>query len=171
VRFGLEIPYGLSLLAHHDPGAEVIGLDRVPRMDWPHVPTVHVAFQIMVGLGTAMALVALWSAWAALRGWDLTRNRLLLKAIALCAPFGFIAIEAGWTVTEVGRQPWIVYGVLRTSEAVTPMPGLAWTFLGFSLLYLFLGIVVAWLLYTQIIRSPRHQEWHRVYSPEQAGSP
>jgi cytochrome d ubiquinol oxidase subunit I len=171
VRFGLEIPYGLSLLAHHDPKAEVSGLDRVPREDWPHVPTVHLAFQLMVGLGTAMAVVALWSAWVALRGWDLARNRLLLKAIALCAPFGFLAIEAGWTVTEVGRQPWIVHGTLRTSEAVTPMPGLGWTFLGFTLLYLFLGIVVAWLLYTQIIRSPRHQEWSRLYTPEQKAAP
>ena len=86
VRFGLEIPFGLSLLAHHDPGAEVIGLDQVPRADWPHVPTVHLAFQIMVGLGTAMALVALWSAWSALRGRDLAGNRLLLMAIALLCP-------------------------------------------------------------------------------------
>jgi cytochrome d ubiquinol oxidase subunit I len=170
VRFGLEIPYGLSFLAHHDPQAVVTGLDSIPRADWPHVPTVHFAFQVMVGLGTAMALVALWSAWVAVRGWDLARHRLLLRAIALCAPFGFIAIEAGWTVTEVGRQPWIVHGVLRTSEAVTPMPGLAWTFLGFTLLYLFLGAVVAWLLYAQIIRSPRQQEWQRLYSPEQAGT-
>jgi cytochrome d ubiquinol oxidase subunit I len=171
VRFGLEIPYGLSFLAHHHPKAEVTGLDSIPRADWPHVPTVHLAFQVMVGLGTAMALVALWSAWTAVRGWDLARNRLLLMAIALCAPCGFIAIEAGWTVTEVGRQPWIVQGVLRTSEAVTPMPGLAWTFLAFTLLYLFLGLVVAWLLYAQIIRSPRQQEWQRLYSPERAGTP
>jgi cytochrome d ubiquinol oxidase subunit I len=68
-------------------------------------------------------------------------------------------------VTEVGRQPWVVYGVLRTAEAVTPMPGLVVPFLGFTLLYCFLGVVVAWLLYRQIIRSPRHSEWSRVFIP------
>jgi cytochrome d ubiquinol oxidase subunit I len=165
VRFGLEIPYGLSLLAYHDPQAEVRGLDQAERDDWPHVPTVHLAFQIMVGIGTYMALVALWYLWAVLRRRDLATNRLLLAAITLAGPLGFLAIEAGWTVTEVGRQPWIIHGVLRTSHAVTPMPGLTWTFTGFSLLYLFLGLVVAWLLYAQIIRSPRHQEWHRRYFP------
>jgi len=85
--------------------------------------------------------------------------------LALCAPLGLIAIEAGWVVTEVGRQPWIIHGVLRTREAVTPMPGLTYTFLGFTLLYLFLGVVVGWMLYSQIIRSPREQEWSRVYVP------
>ncbi len=165
VRFGLEIPYGLSLLAHHDPGATVAGLDQVPRDEWPHVPTVHLAFQVMVGLGTVLAGVALWGLWTLARRRDIGSSRPLLLALAACGPMGFVAIEAGWIVTEVGRQPWIIHGVLKTSEAVTPMPGLGYTLLGFTLLYLFLGVVVAWLLYYQIIRSPRHQEWHRVYSP------
>jgi cytochrome bd ubiquinol oxidase subunit I len=78
---------------------------------------------------------------------------------------GFIAIEAGWTVTEVGRQPWIIHGVLRTADAVTPMPGLIVPFLLFTLLYCFLGIIVVWLLYRQILRSPRSSEWTRSYSP------
>ena len=78
---------------------------------------------------------------------------------------GFIAVEAGWTVTEVGRQPWIIYGVLRTADAVTPMPGLIVPFLLFTLLYCFLGVIVGWLLYRQILRSPRSREWSRVYSP------
>jgi cytochrome d ubiquinol oxidase subunit I len=80
---------------------------------------------------------------------------------------GFIAIEAGWMVTEVGRQPWVVYGVLRTAEAVTPMPGLMYPFLLFTLLYCFLGVIVAWQLYRQIIRSPRPDEWSRIYDPAQ----
>ncbi len=168
VRFGLELPYGLSLLAFHDPAAEVKGLDVVPRADWPHVPTVHLAFQVMVGIGSLMAVVALWSLAVIIRRQEVAARPLLLRAIALCAPLGFLAIEAGWTVTEVGRQPWIIHGVLRTSQAVTPMPGLVYTMLGFTLLYVFLGIVVAWLLYAQIIRSPRHQEWHRVYHPRPA---
>lgn len=166
VRFGVEIPGALSLLAHHDLRAEVKGLDAVPRDQWPNVPVVHLAFQIMLGAGTVLALVALWAGWGAFRRREPTRR--LLGAIALCAPLGFIAIEAGWTVTEVGRQPWIIQGVMRTSEAVTPMPGLVYTLTGFTLLYLFLGIVVSWLIYAQIVRSPRQHEWHRMYSPAPA---
>jgi len=165
VRFGLEIPAGLSLLAFHDPEAEVKGLDQVAREDWPNVPVVHLAFQIMVGLGSVLALVGLWSGWTLFRRREIASHPWLLRAIALSAPMGFIAIEAGWTVTEVGRQPWVISGVLRTSEAVTPMPGLVYTFLGFTLLYLFLGVVVVWMLYSQIIRSPREQGWHRIYTP------
>jgi len=168
-RYAIKIPYGLSLLAFHDPHAVVKGLKDYPREDWPPVPIVHVAFQIMVALGTYMALVSLWAGWVALRGRDLTANRRLLQAIALGAPMGFIAIEAGWTVTEVGRQPWIIHGILRTADAVTPMPGLIVPFLLFTLLYCFLGVIVVWLLYRQIIRSPQHTEWTRVYTPAVPG--
>jgi cytochrome d ubiquinol oxidase subunit I len=83
----------------------------------------------------------------------------------VATPMGFIAIEAGWTVTEVGRQPWVVYNIQRTADAVTPMPGLIVPFLGFTLLYCFLGAIVVWLLYRQIIRSPSPTEWTRVYAP------
>lgn len=165
VRYAIKIPYGLSLLAFHDPGAVVKGLNDFPRQDWPNVAIVHIAFQIMVALGTYLALVSLWAGWTALRGGDVANNRRLLQAIALGAPMGFIAIEAGWTVTEVGRQPWIIHGVLRTADAVTPMPGLIVPFLLFTLLYCFLGVIVVWLLYRQIIRSPSPAEWSRIYSP------
>jgi cytochrome d ubiquinol oxidase subunit I len=164
-RYAIKIPYGLSLLAFHDPGAVVKGLKEFPREDWPNVPIVHLAFQVMVALGTYMAIVSLWTAWAAFRRRDIAGNRRLLQAITLAAPMGFIAIEAGWTVTEVGRQPWIIYGVLRTADAVTPMPGLIVPFLLFTLLYCFLGVIVVWLLYRQIIRSPSSSEWTRVYIP------
>ncbi len=168
-RFGFEVPHALSLMAFHDPHAEVKGLDVAPREDWPNVPIVHLAFQIMVGLGSFMALVGAWVCWTAWRRGDLASNRLLMKAIAFAAPLGFVAVEAGWTVTEVGRQPWIIYGVMRTSEAVTPMPGLIVPFLGFTLLYCFLGVIVAYLLYRQIVRSPAATEWSRVYSPSRSG--
>ncbi len=164
-RYAIKIPYGLSLLAFHDPHAVVRGLNDFPRDEWPNVPIVHTAFQIMVALGTYMALVSLWAAWLTLRRRDVTTNRPLLRALALGAPMGFIAIEAGWTVTEVGRQPWIIYGVLRTADAVTPMPGLVVPFVLFTLLYCFLGVIVVWLLYRQIIRSPKSSEWSRVYTP------
>ncbi len=167
-KYALRIPGGLSFLAHHALDAEVQGLDRFPRRDWPPVPIVHAAFQIMVGLGTAMALIAVWAGVLAFRRQDVCAHVWLLRALAVAAPMGFVAIEAGWTVTEVGRQPWIVYGVLRTADAVTPMPGLIVPFLGFTLLYCFLGVIVAWLLYRQILRSPTHTEWTRVYAPPQA---
>jgi cytochrome d ubiquinol oxidase subunit I len=164
-KYAIEIPGVLSFLAFHDFNAEVKGLDRFPREDWPNVPIVHAAYWVMIALGMFMALVGLWAGVLAVRRQDLCSNVWLLRALAVAAPMGFIAIEAGWTVTEVGRQPWIAYGVLRTAEAVTPMPGLIVPFLGFTLLYCFLGAIVAWLLYRQIIRSPRPTEWSRVYSP------
>jgi cytochrome bd ubiquinol oxidase subunit I len=164
-RYAIRIPDGLSLLAFHDPHAVVRGLNDFPREHWPNVAFVHVAFQLMVALGTYLALVALWVGWLVFRRKELTARRLLLKAIALAAPMGFLAIEAGWTVTEVGRQPWIIQGVLRTADAVTPMPGLVVPFLLFTLLYCFLGVIVAWLLYRQIIRSPKSTEWSRRYAP------
>jgi len=156
-RWAIKIPRGLSLLSFHDPNAEVTGLDAIPRDEWPPVAIVHIAFQIMVALGTCMALVSVWGLWRWLRGRSstaLANDRKLLYALAAVTPMGFLAIEAGWTVTEVGRQPWIVYGVLRTADAVTPMPGLIVPFLLFTLLYLLLGIIVVYMLRQQIVRAP-----------------
>lgn len=164
-RYAIPIPGALSFLAFGDVDAEVKGLKDFPRELWPNVPIVHIAFQIMVALGTYMALLSAWVAWVAWRRQDVCANRRLLAAIALAAPMGFIAIEAGWTVTEVGRQPWVIYGVLRTADAVTTMPGLIYPFVVFTIIYCFLGVIVAWLLYRQIIRSPRADEWSRIYEP------
>jgi cytochrome d ubiquinol oxidase subunit I len=154
-RFAIEIPYGLSLLAFHDPQAEVKGLDTVPRDEWPPVPVVHVAFQVMVGCGTVLALAAVAGAALAWRRRGLPDARWYLKLLVACAPLGFAALEAGWTVTEVGRQPWIVGGVMRTADAVTPMPGLVVPFTVFTLLYLVLGTVVVVLLKRQVFASAR----------------
>ena len=164
-RFAIEIPYGLSLLAFHDPHAAVRGLDAVPETDWPNVPAVYFSFRLMVALGTYLALVALWAGWLAWRRRDLAHNRWLMRAIALASPMGFIAIEAGWVVTELGRQPWVIYGVLKTRDAVTPMPGLVVPFVTFTLLYCFLGGIVVWLLYRHIVRSPAVPEWRGFYMP------
>ena len=154
--FAVEIPRGLALLAYHDPNALVPGLRSFPREDWPPVHVVHLAFQAMVGLGTAMALVSIWAGCVGVRRRQLRyepRDRMLLLALIIVAPFGFLATEAGWLVTEVGRQPWIVFGVLRTRDAVTPMPGLAVSFVLISLLYCALGVAVLWLLWRQIVRT------------------
>src|SRR5881296_137885 len=93
-RFAIEIPYGLSLLAFHDPNAVVQGLDAVPESEWPNVPAVYFSFRLMVALGAYLALVALWAGWLAWRGRDLAHNRWLMRAIALATPMGFIAIRS-----------------------------------------------------------------------------
>ena len=145
-RLALEIPRGLSLLAYHDPSAEVKGLNAFPRDLWPPVAPVHVGFQVMVGLGTIMALVSAWALFLLIRRKSIVDHTGLLRLLAIVTPFGFIATEAGWTVTEVGRQPWVVQGVLRTADAVTPMPGLVVPMTIFALLYLGLGAIVVTLI-------------------------
>src|SRR2546429_1273577 len=92
-----------------------------------------------------------------------------MRAVALATRLGFIAVEAGWMVTELGRQPWVIHGVLRTRDAVTPMPGLVVPFVTFTLLYCFLGVIVCWLLYRQILRSPEIPEWRGVFIRRRGG--
>ncbi len=154
-RYALEIPYGLSLLAFHDPRAVVPGLDAVSRADRPPVHVVHVAFQVMAGCGSALMAVALLGGLLAWRRRGLPDQRWYLRMLVACGPLGFVALEAGWAVTEVGRQPWIVHGVLRTADAVTPMPGLVVPLVTFTAIYLFLGFVVLFLLRRQVFKSPR----------------
>jgi cytochrome d ubiquinol oxidase subunit I len=170
-RWSLEVPKALSILAFGDPNAEVQGLDRFPREDWPPVAITHVAFQVMVGLGSYMALVSLWALWVRWRRRDLADERLLLLALVIAAPMGFIATEAGWVVTEVGRQPWVVQGVLRTAEAVTPMPGLIVPFLAFTALYVFLGIIVVYLLMRQFAVAPGATGTYRRPTPPAGQAP
>jgi cytochrome d ubiquinol oxidase subunit I len=153
-RWAIEIPRGLSLLAFHDPNAEVQGLEEFPHDEWPPVAITHIAFQVMVALGTYMAIVGAWAAIVMLRRQPLETRPWLLRALALATPFGFIAIEAGWTVTEVGRQPWIIYGVVRTADAVTPMPGLTIPFATFTSMYIGLAVIVLVLLRRQVAHSP-----------------
>jgi cytochrome d ubiquinol oxidase subunit I len=130
---------------------------------------------VMVACGVVMLVTGVWYAVAALRGraagsrwwrigqWGMPTGRGLLAAVVVCTPLGFIAIEAGWTVTEVGRQPWVIYGVMRTSEAVTPMPGLVTPMVLFTLVYLGLGAIVAALIAYQVRAAP-----HRVPATEAA---
>jgi len=157
-RYSIDIPYALSVLSFMDPTAEVRGLKEFARDERPPVTVVHVAFQIMVGAGMAMMGVAVAGAVLAWRKRGIPDQRWFLRLVAMSAPLGFIALEAGWTVTEVGRQPWIVHGVMRTADAVTPMPGLIVPFLSFSVLYLVLGVMVTVLLSRHVFASPRSDE-------------
>ena len=144
-RYAIEIPGGLSILAHGDPAARVIGLNDIPRELWPPVAAVHMAFQVMVGIGTWLAALAVWAAvlWWRKR---LFQSRRFLRAATFSTVLGFIALEAGWMVTELGRQPWVIQGVMRTSDAVTPMPGLVVPFVLFTIIYLVLAAVVIGLI-------------------------
>jgi cytochrome d ubiquinol oxidase subunit I len=154
-RGGIEIPKGLSLLAAHDPDAEIVGLEAFPRDQWPETRIVRPAFQVMVGAGFAMLGVAAWYWWALWRGgW--ARRAWLLRALVAASPLGFLALEAGWIVTEVGRQPWIVYGVMRTRDAVTPIADVTLSLAGFTLLYAGLG--AALVLFLRRIAREEHEE-------------
>ena len=144
VDYAIKVPKLLSFLAYGDLDAEVIGLDDFPQDQIPPVPVVHVAFQLMVGTGVLMALYAVAAIvrWLWFRGMFFERRWFLWGAVCM-GPFAIIALEAGWTVTEVGRQPWIVYGFMRTKEAVTDIPGLGWMFMAtlIGYLVLLLGLV------------------------------
>ncbi len=144
VRYGLEIPGALSFLAAFDANAEVKGLELVPANDRPPVPIVHYSFDVMVGTATLMLLIAL--AWAFVTLRKRAAPRWLLTGIALSGPLSVIAMEAGWFVTEFGRQPWIARGLLRTTDAVTIAPGLDVQFYAFSVVYVILAATCWWLL-------------------------
>lgn len=153
-RYTLEIPKGLSLLAYGKPDAEVHGLNDFPRKNWPPVAVVHVSFQIMIACGVALLLLSLGACFLVWRHRALPLSRRFLHCVVACAPLGMIAIEAGWTVTETGRQPWVIYNVMRTKDAVTPMPYLVVPFLTFTFLYLVLAAIVIALLKRQVFASP-----------------
>jgi cytochrome bd ubiquinol oxidase subunit I len=152
-RYALRIPSGLSVLAHGNARASVRGLDSIPRDEWPNTRIVHWAFDLMVGAGFAMLILGAWAGWLWWRRRRLPDDRWLLRAIVAAGPLGFIAIEAGWVVTEVGRQPWIIYGVMRTADAVTPMPGLVVPFATFTTVYLFLSVILVCLLRRQFLET------------------
>jgi cytochrome d ubiquinol oxidase subunit I len=150
-RWAIEIPYGLSLLAHHDPHATIVGLQDIPRENWPNPVIVHLSFQIMVACGTVMALLALAAGFLAWRRRGQALPRWLLRALVLASPLGVIGLEAGWFVTELGRQPWIIQGVMRSRDALTPMPGLTLPLVTITLVYMVLGVIVIVLLRRHVL--------------------
>lgn len=154
VYFAIEIPHGLSILAKGDPNATIKGLNDFPREDWPLVNATHLSFDGMVGCGLFALLIGLlfwFCAWRKKRAWQ--EHRWMLRAIVLTGPLSFLAIELGWMVTELGRQPWVIMGYLRTADAVTTAPGLNISFLLFSLIYLLLSFALIRLL-LRLARSP-----------------
>ncbi|MGH4000852.1 MAG: cytochrome ubiquinol oxidase subunit I [Pseudonocardiaceae bacterium] len=142
----IEIPYGLSLLIHHDPNGFVAGLDRVPPELLPPVNVVHLSYNVMVGLGVALLGLAAWLTWAWWRRRDIPRTPWFLRAVALSGLAAVVALEAGWVATEVGRQPWIVYEIQLTRDAVSTAPGLRYGFYLVLAVYLVLTVMTVYVL-------------------------
>jgi cytochrome bd ubiquinol oxidase subunit I len=155
VNYAIKIPGMLSFMTYDDFNAEVTGLDRIPEKDQPPVAITHYAFQVMVSLGILMLGLALLYFFALFKKKKWFSAPLFLKLFVAATPLGFIALEAGWTVTEVGRQPWIIQGIMRTADAVTPMPGIRYSFYLFTAVYLSLSLVVTFMLYRQIKMVPK----------------
>lgn len=138
-RFEISIPRGASLILRHDPDGLFPGLTSVPPQDRPPVPSVFFSFRIMVGIGLFMIASALYGAFLWWRG-TLFETRWFLWILSHGWWTGFVAVIAGWVVTESGRQPWLVHGILRTADATSPVPGA--TILGTLILFVFsYGIV------------------------------
>jgi cytochrome bd ubiquinol oxidase subunit I len=146
VRFGIEVPRLLSLLAEHDPNATITGLDSVPAADQPPVNVVRIAFQTMVGIGTllaGLALVVLVTWWRRRR---LPESPWFYRALVPAGPLSVVALIAGWVTTEVGRQPWVVYRVMRTEQAITGADGIPVGYGALVVVYLGLAAAVWWVL-------------------------
>ena len=156
---GIEIPNLLSLLAFHDPNAEIQGLDAVPEEDRPPVAIVRNSFQVMVGIGTFLAAVSAWFLWARWRRSSLPGSKWFLRAVVAAGPLSVVALIAGWITTEVGRQPWIVYEFMRTEEAVTGADGIPIGYATITAVYVALA-AVAFVLLRRIAREGPEAELH-----------
>lgn len=146
VKYGIEIPHMLSLLAFHSWNATVRGLDSVPASDRPPVNVVRFAFQTMVGIGTLLAVLGVFFLVVWIRRKRLPRSAWFYRGLVVAAPLSVVALVAGWVVTEVGRQPWVVYGVMRTNAAVTGASGIPVGYGALAASYVVVGCGLAWVL-------------------------
>jgi cytochrome d ubiquinol oxidase subunit I len=153
VKYGIRFPRLLSVLAFHDPDATVQGLDEVAEDDRPPVNVVRASFQTMVLIGFFLAFVSLLFLWTLLRRRRLPRSDWFYRAVVLAGPLSVVALIAGWVTTEVGRQPWVVYEVMRTPEAVTGASGIPVGYATLALVYAGLGAAVIWVL-RRLARAP-----------------
>lgn len=150
LKYAIAVPGGLSFLVNRKFDSQVEGLDHFSVDQRPPVAIMHYAFQTMVACGMLMALLSVLYLLAKVKWHKWLEEQWLFKIYAICIPIGFLAVEAGWTVTEVGRQPWIIQGVMRTSAAVTPIPGVQFSFYVFTMVYVSLALMVIFMLYRQI---------------------
>jgi cytochrome d ubiquinol oxidase subunit I len=146
VKYGVPIPKLLSFLSFHDPNATVRGLDTVPKDRQPPVNVVRIAFQTMVGIGTLLALLGTIYLVTRVRRRPMPESRWFYRAVVAAGPLAFVALVAGWVVTEVGRQPWVVYGYMRTSQAVTGANAIPIGYATLVVVYVGVAIATAWVL-------------------------
>jgi cytochrome d ubiquinol oxidase subunit I len=141
LKWAIRIPDLGSILAYHDPDATVTGLDQVPADDQPPVNVVHLAFDAMVGIGTALLGLVAWFALAWWRSGRAPRSRWFYRGAVAAGPLAVLALWTGWIVTEVGRQPWVVYGFMRTADAASKANGLEWGL--FLVILVYIGLTFA----------------------------
>jgi cytochrome bd ubiquinol oxidase subunit I len=171
VKYAIEIPKMGSLILKHSPDAPLAGLDTVPRENWPPVPITFWSFRIMVGMGFLMLALGLFSLWMRWRG-TLYQTRLLHIFAMAMGPAGFIAVVAGWVTTETGRQPFTVYGLLRTVDSASPLaaPAVGSSLLAFVIVYFI--VYAAGLTYLfRLMAAPPHpgEEGPSGETPSHAG--
>jgi cytochrome d ubiquinol oxidase subunit I len=153
VEYGIPIPRLLSLLAFHNPNATVQGLDAVPADDRPPVNVVRIAFQTMVGIGSLLALLSVVYLAVLVRRKRRPDSVWFYRALVLAGPLSVVALIAGWVVAEVGRQPWVVYHVMRTEQAVTGAGGIPVGYATLATVYAGLAVAVGWTL-LRLARAP-----------------
>jgi cytochrome d ubiquinol oxidase subunit I len=156
VKYGIAIPKLLSLLAFHNPNAVVKGLDTVPANRQPPINVVRLSFQTMVGIGTLLALLGVFFLFTRWRRGRPPNSLWFHRAVVLAGPLSVVALIAGWVTTEVGRQPWVVYHVMLTSQAVTAAKGIPVGYATLVIVYLSLAGAVAWIL-RRLSRAPLPQ--------------
>jgi cytochrome d ubiquinol oxidase subunit I len=154
VRYGIEIPKVLSILATHDPNGRVVGLASIPPADRPPVNIVHFSFQTMAGIGTVLGLLSVLFVLTCVFRGRLPRTPWFYRAVVVAGPLALIALITGWITTEVGRQPWIVYGFMRTTQAVTRSDNLEIGFAFLVVVYVGLAAAMTWLLRRIASRPP-----------------
>jgi cytochrome d ubiquinol oxidase subunit I len=157
LRYAVVLPHLLAFLAKGDWNATVAGLDQVPAEDQPQAVTlIHLAFNLMVAIGFLLLGLGLWMALAWLRQRKAPASAWFLRAVVVAGPAAAVAMECGWIVTEVGRQPWIVYRVMRTADAVNPAPGLYWGLIVLVIVYSALTITTITVLRALGRQLPAH---------------
>jgi cytochrome d ubiquinol oxidase subunit I len=156
VKYSIEVPKASSLILKHSLDAPLKGLDTVPRKDWPNVALVFWSFRTMVGIGFLMLGIGLFSLWARWRG-TLYRSTWLHRYALAMGPAGFVAVLAGWITTEAGRQPYLVWGLLRTADSASPLdaPAVASSLIAFIVVY-FAVFTVGILYILRLMAKPPH---------------
>lgn len=168
VKYAIEIPYALSILAHNDPTAEVIGLDQFPEDERPPL-YIHYFFDVMVTIGMFMVMLSAFYVVAKWRKWKFANSRFILWLVVAGGPLSLIAIQAGWWMTEVGRQPWILRGIMTVDEAATSSGSVDIMVIAFALLYLILGIGSVVVLRRMFRNNPVEKELDKMEAERLAG--